>query len=65
MKTFKEILTEKKVRIELSGQGSAAIFTVIDKKTGKELLTNIKSESDARKEIEKKGWSVGAGITRI
>lgn len=65
MKTFKEILNEKKVRIRLSGKGSDATFSVIDRKTDKELLINIKSESEARELIKKKGWSVGAGTERV
>jgi len=65
MKTFKQLLELKRVRIELSGQGSDAIYTVIDKKSGKKLLTNIKSENKVRQLIKKNGWSVGAGVTRI
>ena len=72
MKTLKEIfestldLTEaKKVRIHLTGQGSDAKYSIIDRKTNKELMINIGSESEARKTIKKNGWSVGAGITRL
>ncbi|RKX17755.1 MAG: hypothetical protein DRP51_10325 [Candidatus Zixiibacteriota bacterium] len=65
MKTFRDILEGTKVKIQLSGKGSSVIYSVVDRKTDKELLTNIDSESEARELIKKKGWSVGSGIERL